>query len=111
MGASGSDADSHGQSPRDIAELVRSVATVMHQADVSELDLDIGNLKLRLRRPARTSNGGSETLPWLDTASERAPIDEHFITAPMIGTYYAAATPGTPPFVVVGDPVQVGQPI
>ena len=32
--------ESDGQSTRDIAELVRSVATVMHQADVSELDLD-----------------------------------------------------------------------
>jgi acetyl-CoA carboxylase biotin carboxyl carrier protein len=33
------------------------------------------------------------------------------ITAPMIGTFYAAATPGAQPFVVEGDEVYVGQTI
>jgi acetyl-CoA carboxylase biotin carboxyl carrier protein len=33
------------------------------------------------------------------------------ITAPMIGTFYAAATPGAQPFVAEGDEVYVGQTI
>lgn len=36
---------------------------------------------------------------------------EILITAPMIGTFYAAATPGAQPFVAQGDEVYVGQTI
>ena len=31
------------------------------------------------------------------------------MTAPMIGTYYSAPSPGEAPFVHVGDDVEVGQ--
>jgi len=104
-------AGSDGQSTRDIAELVRSVATVMHQAEVSELDLDVGSLKLRLRRPLGTSNSLTEPGSRFDASSGLSVNDEHLITAPMIGTYYSSPSPGTPPFVVVGDAVQSGQPV
>ena len=36
---------------------------------------------------------------------------EILITAPMIGTFYAGATPGAQPFVAEGDHVYVGQTI
>src|SRR4051794_37466341 len=104
--ASGTD----GQSTRDIAELVRSIATVMHMSDVSELDLDVAGLKLRLRRAPCASNGGSDHLSRSDSTPILVPTDELFISAPMIGTYYASPNPGTPPFIAVGDAVQIGQP-
>ena len=34
---------------------------------------------------------------------------EHLLTAPMVGTFYAASTPSEPPFVVEGDLVDAGQ--
>lgn len=34
---------------------------------------------------------------------------EHVVTAPMVGTYYSAPTPGAKPFVQIGDEVKVGQ--
>jgi len=33
----------------------------------------------------------------------------HEINSPMVGTFYSAASPESPPFVKVGDKVQVGQ--
>jgi acetyl-CoA carboxylase biotin carboxyl carrier protein len=33
----------------------------------------------------------------------------HVVSAPMIGTFYASPSPGEPPFVSVGDSVEVGQ--
>ena len=33
----------------------------------------------------------------------------HIITAPLVGTFYRAAEPGSPPFVEEGDPIEVGQ--
>jgi acetyl-CoA carboxylase biotin carboxyl carrier protein len=35
--------------------------------------------------------------------------DEHVVTAPMVGTYYAAPTPGAKSFVEIGDEVKLGQ--
>ena len=33
------------------------------------------------------------------------------VTAPMVGTFYAASAPEQPPFVKVGDRVRKGQPV
>ena len=41
-------------------------------------------------------------------AAEPAP-ESPVITAPLVGTYYAASTPGAAPFVHVGDTVKKGQ--
>jgi len=35
--------------------------------------------------------------------------DEHVITAPMVGTFYASPSPGAKPFVEIGDEIKVGQ--
>jgi acetyl-CoA carboxylase biotin carboxyl carrier protein len=35
--------------------------------------------------------------------------NEHVITAPMVGTFYAAPSPGAKPFVEIGDEIEVGQ--
>jgi acetyl-CoA carboxylase biotin carboxyl carrier protein len=39
----------------------------------------------------------------------RAGVGEHIVTAPMVGTYYSAPTPGAKLFVELGDTVEVGQ--
>ena len=35
--------------------------------------------------------------------------NEHVITAPMVGTFYASPSPGAKPFVEIGDEIKVGQ--
>ena len=35
--------------------------------------------------------------------------NEHVITAPMVGTFYASPSPGAKPFVEIGDEVKIGQ--
>jgi acetyl-CoA carboxylase biotin carboxyl carrier protein len=35
--------------------------------------------------------------------------NEHVVPAPMVGTFYAAATPGAKPFVEIGSEVKEGQ--
>jgi acetyl-CoA carboxylase biotin carboxyl carrier protein len=39
----------------------------------------------------------------------RAGVGEHIVTAPMVGTYYSAPTPGAKLFVELGETVEVGQ--
>ncbi len=38
-----------------------------------------------------------------------ADADLHIVKSPIVGTYYEAPSPGTPPFVKVGDAVKEGQ--
>jgi len=40
-----------------------------------------------------------------------AGLEGHLVKSPMVGTFYRAPAPGAKPFVEVGDPVKVGQPI
>jgi len=42
-------------------------------------------------------------------AAARPRPNEHVITAPMVGTYYSAPSPGAKAFVEIGDEVKVGQ--
>jgi acetyl-CoA carboxylase biotin carboxyl carrier protein len=42
-------------------------------------------------------------------AAARPRANEHVVTAPMVGTFYSASTPGSKAFVEIGDEVKVGQ--
>jgi hypothetical protein len=46
--------------PERVADLVQSLATVMRQSSITELDLDLGDVSLRLRRPTPDLDGGGE---------------------------------------------------
>jgi acetyl-CoA carboxylase biotin carboxyl carrier protein len=98
--------------PERVAELVRSLADVMRQSDVTELDLALGALNVRLRRPARADHPEpSMALSMADGVETILPDSGHVITAPMVGTFYRAPTPSAAPFVSVGDTVIAGQTI
>jgi acetyl-CoA carboxylase biotin carboxyl carrier protein len=42
-------------------------------------------------------------------APARPGVEEHIVTAPMVGTFYVAPSQGAKPFVELGDEVEVGQ--
>jgi len=44
-----------------------------------------------------------------ENKNEQASISGELITSPMVGTFYAAPSPDSPPFVNVGDSVRKGQ--
>jgi acetyl-CoA carboxylase biotin carboxyl carrier protein len=44
-----------------------------------------------------------------EEAAARPRPNEHVVTAPMVGTYYASPTPGAKAFVDIGDEVKIGQ--
>jgi biotin carboxyl carrier protein len=87
---------------------------VMHQlfdmlealrgSDVLELDLQEGEVRLRLhRRPA--PRDGMVEHPSIEGESPREP-EVVEITAPLVGTFYRAAHPGEPPLAAEGSKVQ-----
>jgi acetyl-CoA carboxylase biotin carboxyl carrier protein len=97
--------------PEQVADLVQSLAAVMRQSSITELDLDLGDVSVRLRRPTSNHDGAETRLETDSPAPAKPDPPEVLITAPMIGTFYAAATPGAQPFVAEGDEVYVGQTI
>jgi len=101
-------------------EKLRQLVELMEEHELNEIDLRQGDTKVQLRRGAQPVVGPvaspvvgagpvpavSDSAPAAETKADEA-ADEHLavITSPMVGTFYAAPDPGSPPFVKVGDHV------
>jgi len=63
--------------------------------------------------PAASSASAREPLPAVEPHSGETPAesveDLYVMKSPIVGTFYAAPSPNAPPFVKVGDSVQLGQ--
>jgi acetyl-CoA carboxylase biotin carboxyl carrier protein len=47
--------------------------------------------------------------PVAEGSAAKPKPNEHVITAPMVGTFYACPSPGAKPFIEIGDEIKVGQ--
>jgi acetyl-CoA carboxylase biotin carboxyl carrier protein len=104
------------------------------EKDITEFELERGDLKVRVKRgtepavvhmtaaapvaPAAAPPVVSAAPPAgapPQAAAPAAPAEAaeeaglHIIKSPIVGTYYEAPSPGSPPFLKVGDTVSVGQ--
>jgi len=101
------------------------------EKDIAEFELERGDVKVKIKRAAEPALPDSRyfavhpapppvlaTAPVSATASpttEPAPApvvpEEQLqpVRSPIVGTFYEAPSPGAPPFVKVGDLVEVGQ--
>ena len=101
----------------DVAEIMRLV----DESSFDELTLEVDGMKLCLRRGAATLAGPSSqsasavpttmavatpSVPALTTRSQAADPGVHAVTSPLLGTFYRAPKPGSPPFVAVGSSVE-----
>ena len=61
--------------------------------------------------PASTAGRPERARPAQEAAAATADAGpgEHVVTAPMVGTYYSAPSPGAKPFVEIGDEIEAGQ--
>lgn len=102
----------------DIAEIAR----LLDESHFTDLRLEMGGLKLRIRRdggrwaPAFEDDDEPATAPAPAAASEPEPmgqeagaarVGEIDVPAPLLGNFYEAPRPGDPPFVKPGDKVDV----
>jgi len=97
-------------SANEVIDAVRELIALMGRGGISELDLSTGEMTIRLRGNTGTPVAVTpiaET-PFTPAATPTAPAG-YDVTAPMIGTYYSAPSPGEAPFVQIGDEVEVGQ--
>ena len=90
---------------------VRALLDLAARHNLAELTIEAGDFKLCVRTrgkehgaPVLTAPPPPSTDVAIATATE---ADGPVITAPMIGTFYAAPAPGEPPFVSVGDQIKI----
>ena len=70
-----------------------------------------GNLKINLKRENNIEIQSISKNIEKKVEIVEEPDEESFITSPIVGTFYSAASPETPAFVRVGDTVKKGQPV
>ena len=117
----------------DIQELIKFVA----KSGATEVDLEIDNIKISIKSPAKKRRGTQDEAPMLihqdltqapatitplsqtivnTTADNNEGVEEktdHLLTvkSSMIGTFYRGSSPETPPFISVGDEINIGDTI
>lgn len=104
-------------------ELVRQLATVLDDTNLTEIEVEDGDRKVRVARKvsaapvayaaapapmaaAPVAAAAPATMP-SDPASI-TPAHENAVKSPMVGTAYLAAEPGAKPFASVGQSVKAG---
>jgi acetyl-CoA carboxylase biotin carboxyl carrier protein len=107
-------------------------AVQLYEKQIAEFELEEEGMKLRIRKTAASTNhapappgasaaspapppvavpaaGSPAQAPSPASAAEDADPAVTVVKSPIVGTFYRAADPNSPPFVQVGDRVRVGQ--
>nr|WP_314113333.1 acetyl-CoA carboxylase biotin carboxyl carrier protein [uncultured Leptotrichia sp.] len=92
-------------------EQIEKLVEIIEKSTLKEITVEEGNLKINLKRENNTEI--QNVTKNIDKKPEvlEEPDEESFITSPIVGTFYSAASPETPAFVRVGDIAKKGQPV
>ena len=104
-------------------DLVRELARLLSENDLTEIEWTEGNRSIRVVRapePPAVATAPGEAVPPAPAAPETpgpagrpaagfSPDHPGAVTSPMVGTVYRAPAPGAAPFVAPGDTVTKGQ--
>lgn len=103
---------------------IRKLIEIFNASKLSEIEIREGDESIRLTRllgvsaspPVAATEPAVVQVP--SPGFDDMPVDDgdlddgtFAVKSPMVGTFFAAASPSDPPFVSVGDRVEVGQPL
>jgi len=104
---------------------VKKLIELLEESGIAEIEIKEGEEAVRISRmptggfathamPMPVAAPAHAAAPPPASAAPEAPAaklrpNEHVVTAPMVGTFYAAPTPGAKAFIEIGDEVKVGQ--
>jgi len=106
---------------------IKKLIELLEESGIAEIEIKEGEEAVRISRMpagalsthspqathlAAPSTSGAAAAP--EAAVAESPVqkpkpNEHVITAPMVGTFYASPSPGAKAFVEIGDEIKVGQ--
>jgi acetyl-CoA carboxylase biotin carboxyl carrier protein len=108
---------------------VKKLIELLEESGIAEIEISEGEESVRISRyptsgpahapvvhyaaapapaPTQAAAAAAPVAATSAAAPAAAPRADHTVTAPMVGTFYAAATPGAKPFVDIGSEVNVG---
>jgi acetyl-CoA carboxylase biotin carboxyl carrier protein len=108
---------------------IKKLIELLEESGIAEIEIKEGEEALRISRMP-TGSAVTHQMPHVaslplaaplqvppkaaaptaaETAAAKAKANEHVITAPMVGTFYGAPSPGAKPFIEIGDEIKVGQ--
>ncbi|MEX0955847.1 MAG: acetyl-CoA carboxylase biotin carboxyl carrier protein [Rhizobiaceae bacterium] len=103
-------------------KMIRDLAGILNETKLTEIEVEIGDMKVRVSRQAsvvqtyaapvsEAPRAAESKTPSAEPASlaAKAAASKNTITSPMVGTAYLASSPGTKPFIEVGQSVREGQ--
>lgn len=104
----------------DYKEIIKLI-DLLEERNLSHFELEIEGLKISIGRnqaatqevpptPAKITENTAQTSQ-TEPGSEKyeSENNHHFITSPMVGTFYRSSDPSSPPFVKTGEPVKKNQ--
>ncbi len=98
-------------------EEIKDIISFLKDTDVTELNIEKEGFKIRIKRgyiygPLEITRT-IKTTEEIPKAQEVRKVEEeehlHTITSPLVGTFYRAPSPDSPPFVEVGTRIEKGQ--
>ena len=101
---------------------VKKLIELLDESGIAEIEITEGDDAVRISRyganvaapapvaitPVAATPAAAAPAPASPLAVAETEDDGHIVTAPMVGTFYNASSPGSPPFVQVGDRVNAG---
>ena len=94
------------------AERIREVVRIVQETGIGEITIEEEGMRVSVRSSAETAPASDAPLALPDVAAAptaRPSNGYHRVESPMVGTFYRASQPGSPPFVEEGDVVAAGQ--
>jgi acetyl-CoA carboxylase biotin carboxyl carrier protein len=106
-------------------QLIRDLAGILNDTNLTEIEIEHGDMRVRVSRQAATTVQAYAPPPAMAPAPATAPAvsaatasgavsgaseaGKNAVPSPMVGTAYSAPAPGAPPFIEVGQRVREGQ--
>ncbi|TPJ39394.1 acetyl-CoA carboxylase biotin carboxyl carrier protein [Mesorhizobium sp. B2-5-4] len=100
-------------------QLIRDLAGILNDTNLTEIEVELGDLKVRVSRQAPTVHAIAAPQPAYapaaaaQSATAAAPaavdVSKNAVPSPMVGTAYLAPSPDAKPFIEIGQKVKEGQ--
>ena len=108
--------DSNSDAMRIDVELVRQLAQMLDETQLTEIEVEDGGRRIRIARKAAAAAAPVHYAPAPAAPVAAAPVEAvaapapsaNAVKSPMVGTVYLAPEPGAPAFVSVGKTVAAG---
>ncbi len=98
-------------------QLIRDLAGILNDTNLTEIEVELGDLKVRVSRQAQAVHAIAAPQPAYAPAAPPQPaapaatadVSKNAVASPMVGTAYMAPSPDAKPFIEIGQIVKEGQ--